>query len=575
MELNLPEELLFPEPQFARKNFYSLNGAWEVSLSGGAWRAVKVPYCIESELSGIGECGFVYDLCYRKRFALPSDMRIGRVFLHFGAVDHRAEVTLNGTLLGSHSGGYTPFAFEITAALCDGDNLLEVRVHDDVHDQFPSGKQSPREQSFGCFYTRTTGIWQSVWLECVPEEYLLGVRYFPNAERGTVRLEVRACTEGDFSAEITYEGRPMGSCAGWLSYKGEFEIALSEKHLWECGAGRLYRVRLCFGKDEVFSYFGLRDVRYEGKRFLLNGKSIFQRLVLDQGYYEGGVYTPASDAAFLADIRAAMDLGFNGARLHQKVFDPHYLYLCDRLGFMVWGEYPSWGMEYYDLAGLGTFLSEWKEAMERDCNRPSVVTWCPLNETWESLSDTRKWRDVRFVDAVYAFTKALDPTRPCVDVSGGCHGHKTDVADYHCYDGFALLQERMCKAMRGEMDFLKMYCEGDGIAYAGEPQNLSEFGGVSFGGRRIEQTQCVQEEVAWGYDSVSDEDSFVQNYERTIRMLLACEQLSGFCYTQLYDVEQEENGLLTYARGAKFSEDGMRRIREANRMPAAIEASQK
>lgn len=573
MQPDIANDLLYPEPQFARRGFLSLNGMWEVSLSGGAYRPVRVPYCIESALSGIGETGFVYTLAYRRTFTLPASWRGGRVFLHFGAVDHEARVFVNGAEAGAHAGGYTPFSFEVGPLLREGENLLEVAVRDDVHDNVPSGKQSPKEQSFGCFYTRTTGIWQSVWLEHTPEEYLLSVRYITDAEKGAVRLEVRAQTEkeADFSAEIEYEGRTVGQCAGKVAYAAAFTVPLAEKHLWECGAGRLYRVRLRLGEDEVFSYFGLRDVRYEGKKFLLNGKSVFQRLVLEQGYYPDGVYTPASDENFLADIRAAIELGFNGARLHQKVFDPHYLYLCDRLGFLVWGEYPNWGASYYDLAALPVFLQEWKEAMERDVNRPSVITWCPLNETWADLADTRKERDVRFVDAVYAFTKALDPSRPCVDVSGGMHGHKTDVADYHCYDKYEALEEKMCAAARGEMRFGNMYCAGDGICYAGEPQNMSEFGGIAYGGIRAEPSEYIREQTAWGYETLADEESFVQNYECTAKLLLGCAQLSGFCYTQLYDVEQEQNGLLTYARRQKFSPEGVRRIAEANRAAAAIE----
>lgn len=548
-----------PEPQFARENFVSLDGEWQVALNGGAPRTVRVPYCIESELSGIGEKALITDLVYTRTFRLPEAMRGGRVFLHFGAVDHTAEVFVNGSPAGRHSGGYTPFAFDVTDFLRDGENALEVRVHDDVRENFPSGKQTKRDASYGCFYTRTTGIWQSVWLEAVPEQYLCAVRFFPDASAGKVGIEVTVRTEGEFSAEIEYGGKAVGGCAGKVVHKRLFEAELSEKHLWEAGKGRLYGVRLQFEGDTVYSYFGLRDVRYEGKTFQLNGKPLFQRLVLDQGYYEKGIYTPEKEECFAEDIRLAKEAGFNGARLHQKLFDPRYLFECDRTGFIVWGEYPSWGMEYHDLAGLGAFLGEWREAMERDFNRPSIITWCPLNEVWDDLDDARLGRDVRFVDAVYSFTKALDPTRPCVDVSGGTHGNRTDVADFHCYDVFEKLKERMEGAFRGQFDFMQMYREGEGIGYKGEPLNLSEFGGVSVGGD------------GWGYETAGSEEQFVADYERTVRYLLSCGQLSGFCYTQLYDVEQEQNGLYTYGRKPKFSEEGMRRIRAANEAPAAIE----
>lgn len=561
MKSLVKEFLRYPEPQFARAAFSFLDGEWEVSLGGKPYRAIRVPYCVESELSGIGEKGFVYDLRYRKTFTAPQHKKDERVILHFGAVDRYAKVCVNGVSVGSHCGGYTPFSFDITDALQDGENLLEVAVHDDVHENFPSGKQSGKEQSYGCMYTRTTGIWQRVWLECVPQERLLGIRFYPSAENCSVRMEVTAQTEGEFLAEITYDGKTVGKCGGHLNYRGVFETKLTEKHLWELGAGRLYRVRLKFGEDTVYSYFGLRDVRYEGKTFLLNGKPVFQRLVLDQGYYPEGVYTPRSEDDFVRDIELALQLGFNGARLHQKVFDPKVLCLCDVYGYMVWGEYPSWGMRVRNLDALGVFLGEWREAVERDFNHPCIVTWCPLNEMWSDPEDERWVRDVRFADAAYAFTKSLDPTRPCIDVSGGLHGHKTDVADFHFYGAFEKLKAHMEDAERGAPSFDKMYLPGEGIGYKGEPLHLSEFGGVRFG--------CSAD--GWGYENEQKEEEFVARYEKTVAFLLGCGQLSGFCYTQLYDVEQEQNGLYYYDRRPKLSRQGLRRIREANAAVAACE----
>ena len=558
------ELLRFPEPQFAREAFFLLDGEWEVSLGGKPYRAIRVPYCVESELSGIGETGFVYELRYRKAFAAPQHKKDERVLLHFGAVDRTAEVYVNGVPAGSHSGGYTPFSFDVTDLLREGENVLEVAVHDDVHENFPSGKQSAQEQSYGCMYTRVTGIWQSVWLECVPRERLLSVRFYPSAERCWVRMEVTAQTEGEFRAEIAYGGKIVGECGGHLNWRGAFEAKLSEKHLWELGAGRLYQVRLQFGEDTVYSYFGLRDVRYEGKTFLLNGKPVFQRLVLDQGYYPEGIYTPRSEDDLVRDIGLGLRLGFNGARLHQKVFDPKVLYLCDVYGYMTWGEYPSWGMRVRNLEALGAFLGEWREAVERDFNHPCIVMWCPLNEMWSDPEDERLVRDVRFADAAYAFTKALDPTRPCVDVSGGLHGHKTDVADFHFYGAFEKLKAHMESALRGAPSFDKMYQPGEGIGYKGEPLHLSEFGGVRFG----------TSEGGWGYENDRKEEEFVARYEKTAAYLLGCGQLSGFCYTQLYDVEQEQNGLYYYDRRPKLYERGMRRIRAANTAAAACETDE-
>lgn len=562
-----------PNPQFARENIYLLDGEWEISLNGESMQKIRVPYCPESELSGIAHKDFIRECEYRKRFVLPESMCGKRVLLRFGAVNYFARVYVNGKCAGSHAGGYTPFCFDVTDFLKRDENLIDVCVRNDLAERNPSGKQSPKRESFGCFYTRCTGIWQSVWIESVPSVYLKSVRILPNETKTAIHMKLLAEGKAEFYAEVSVCGKKTGECGGLLNNKGSFTVSLSEKQLWEIGNGQLYEVKMRFGQDEVYTYFGLRDVKYEGYCFLLNGKSVFQRLVLDQGYYPRGVYTPESKEDFGKDIVRAQELGFNGARLHQKVFDPHYLYECDKRGFMVWGEYASWGINYSDLTKFGQFIDEWREAVERDINHPCIVVWCPLNETWGDLEDAAKTRDVRFVDAVYALTKILDSTRPCVDVSGGMHGAKTDIADYHCYDGYERLKARLDKAQRGEMQFLNMYLTGEGNEYHGEPQHLSEFGGISYGGKCIEQSQCVQETVAWGYDALSDEESFIANYEALAGLILGYKQLSGFCYTQLYDVEQEQNGLYTYERKVKFSEKGMMRICNANLQQAEIEKS--
>lgn len=344
---------------------------------------------------------------------------------------------------------------------------------------------------------------------------------------------------------------------------------MKEKRLWEPGAGRLYDVKISFKGDTVTSYFGLREARYDGMRFLLNGKSVFQRFVLDQGYYPDGLYTAPDEKSLERDVRLGMSLGFNGARLHQKLFEPLFLYHCDRLGYMVWGEYASWGVIYDDLEALGAFVSEWTEAVNRDFNHPCIVTWCPLNETWENLDVPGKVRDVRFVNAVYALTKALDPTRPCVDVSGGFHGAETDLYDFHDYldpetvrghikaieDGDELVMDRIYApdfAGGGEAD----------LKYKpGIPLNASEYGGMAFSA----------ESGGWGYRTSRSEEEFSENYIALTDLWLDCPKISGFCYTQLYDVEQEQNGLLNYDRSEKFGKDITEKIARCNKRPAAME----
>lgn len=556
-------EKRYPDPQMRREKFICLDGEWEFWANEKTYK-IKVPFCPESEASGVGIKNGLEKCVYRRKFVLSEEFRKEeRILIRFGAVNYRADIYLNEKYLGGHSGGYTPFDLDTEEALDrEGENVLEVRVENDPKANVPSGKQTSKGYSYGCFYTRTTGIWQSVWLESVPKERIDYIRFYPDTANGKVIIEAGVTGKGEFGCEIFYEGRKTGAFFVEAEHRVKAEVTLSEKQLWEVGNGRLYDVVLKFGRDEVKTYFGLRDVKYENYKFLLNGTPVFQRFVLDQGYYQDGIYTPGDYGVFAEDIHLAMEYGFNGARLHQKVFDPQYLYLCDKSGYLVWGEYPSWGMEYYDLDGLGRFIGEWREAVERDFNHPSIVTWCPLNEVWNDLDKPEKTRDVRFVEAIYEVTKILDPTRPCVDVSGGCHGKYTDIADFHCYDSYEKLTEKVKKAMEGKPAFSMMYQPGEAICYKGEPLNLSEFGGIRLG---------REDERSWGYNTIADEESFVNDYEKKVKFLLSCGKLSGYCYTQLYDVEQEENGLVTYERKTKLSKEGIARIRRANMAPAEIE----
>lgn len=558
-----------PNPQFSREGITILNGKWKFySPSVPDASEIEVPFAPESKLSGINHTDFIVDCEYTRTFTAEKPGDGERLFIRFGAVNYEAIVFINGKRVGVHRGGYTPFGFDISGVVENGENEIRVLVHNDVTENVPTGKQSAKRESFGCFYTRVTGIWQPVWLERTPANYVKSLRFFPDIENGSVVVEVVGEGEGDAEITVTYDGKPAGKTKGYVKYRKRFEIALSEKHLWEIGNGRLYDVTVRYCGDEVKSYFGLREVRYDGLKFLLNGKSVFQRLSLDQGYYPDGLYTAPDDESMKRDVELGLRLGLNGARLHQKVFDPRFLYHCDKAGYMVWGEFPSWGVNYEDLEALGTVTGEWTEAVERDFNHPSIITWCPLNETWESLIDPRKVRDVRFVDAIYALTKALDETRPCVDVSGGFHGHKTDLYDFHDYLDPETLEKHL-KALdeNDELIMDKVYApdfaEEDELRYEkGLPLNASEYGGVSY---------ATSSENGWGYRRCGGEQEYVDGYVKLTSMLLKAKKLSGFCYTQLYDVEQEQNGLYTYDRKSKFSEAAEKQIRECNMQKAAIE----
>ncbi len=564
------QKLDYPNPAFIREATETVNDGWEICLDGATWQDIRVPFCPESKLSGVGYTDFIPHCTYRKTLTVQKTDK--RIVLHFGAVDYRCELYCNGRYIGGHVGGFTPFAFDITDFAADGDNRLTLEVFDNEQRKCPTGKQSHKCKSFGCFYTRTTGIWQDVWIEYVPQHFVKAVYCTPHVDRASMTVDVLASACGAARVDVTYEGRTVGTWSGQVEYRRAVEIELTETHLWEVGCGALYDVTVTFERDTVYAYFGLREVGYRGLDFVLNGKPVYQKLVLDQGYYPDGIMTAPSVKHMENDIRLGLELGFNGARLHQKVFDPRYLYLCDKAGYMVWGEFPSWGVDYSDLGFLGRFLAEWQEAMLRDCNHPSIVAWCPLNEVWGTWEDGKEKRDVRFVDAVYAFTKSLDPSRPCIDVSGGHHGHATDCFDFHCYADDRELKPYLDALDRSAtLDVPRLYCEGENLRYAvGLPTHLSECGGFGLLDKSDAAVETANEgaaenEKSWGYGTgAKDGDAFVARYAALIQTIDACKTLHGFCYTQLYDVEQEENGFYRYDRTDKLTQTQKSGIRKIN-----------
>lgn len=553
-----------PNPQFQRRDWMNLNGKWsfkiDKSKSGLAKkyyqpqtkfdRTINVPFCPESVLSGIEYKDFMDAVWYSREFTIPEKYSGLRTILHFGAVDYKTTVYINGKEVGTHKGGYISFEFDITDYITDGKNVLTVYAEDDTRNPLqPRGKQSEEYYSHGCDYTRTTGIWQTVWLEFVPESRIKGIKIFPNVENCSVDIQAEVIGSGKFEVLALYQERIMG--AATVVSDGGFVTAhldLKEAYLWEVGEGRLYDLELRFNEDKVDSYFGLRDVRLDGQKFLINGKSVFQRLVLDQGFYPDGIYTAPTEEAMIKDIQISLDVGFNGARLHEKIFEPRFLYHCDKMGYIVWGEYPNWGMDSSNPNILFSILPEWIEEIERDFNHPSIIGWCPFNETWDY--DGRKQHDETLA-VVYNTTKALDRTRPCIDTSGNFHVI-TDIFDVHDY-------EQDPKVFKEHYD--KLMTEGELFdnhkkrqKYTGGPTFVSEYGGIRWSVNEGEQN-------AWGYgDAPKNKYEFIERYKGLTDALLDNDQMFGFCYTQLYDVEQEQNGLYTYSRKPKFETSIFRAI---------------
>lgn len=543
-----------PKPQFERAAWLNLNGEWNFEMDNGKSGEARglaavdaqlsgkitVPFCPQSTLSGVGHTDFLNAVWYQRTVTLSETQVAQRVVLHFGAVDYRARVFVNGKFVGDHKGGYVSFSFDVSAFVVSGENVITVYAEDDERNRLiPSGKQSHLYHSFGCFYTRTTGIWQTVWMEFTPKTYIEKVKYYPDATTATLVAQITLNGTADLSLSASFNGKPMGEIAlPNVSGQVTVSVPLAETHLWEVGKGGLYDLSLSFGEDTVKSYFGLRTIEYTDYKFLLNGKSVFQRLILDQGFYPDGIYTAPSDAELLGDVQRSMAMGFNGARLHEKVFEERFLYHCDRLGYLVWGEYPNWGLDHTYADSVYGILPEWLEEIDRDFNHPAIVGWCPFNETWDQ-NGRKQFDDL--LALVYHATKAADPTRPCIDTSGNFHVI-TDIYDVHEYnqnpETFAGFYENLCKdgTVFNEKSGKRQRYDGKQCFF------VSEYGGIRW-----------SDKDGWGYgDAPQSREEFLTRLKGLTDVLLDNERMFGLCYTQLTDVEQEQNGLYTYDRQPKF-----------------------
>lgn len=591
--MNIPRNE-HPNPQFERENWVCLNGKWEFEIdksnSGKARKLYEVkklnseiivPFCPESKLSGIGETDFLNSVWYKKDIEIKS--LENNVVIHIGACDYFTTVYVNSKEVGTHEGGYTPISFDITKYLNLGKNTIVINATDDNSSfKQPCGKQSMLNNSNSEYnksldgydfmtvianphlvhYTRTTGIWQSVYLEYVPKTHIDSVKYYPDYKNA--RLNIKALVTGDatFSAIAYYNGKVVGEVS--LENCGrnvDATIDLTEKHLWEAGNGRLYDLELFYGEDKVKSYFGLRNLSFNGYKFMLNGKSVFQRLVLDQGYYPDGIYTAPTKEDMINDIKISQDAGFNGARLHEKVFEPRFLYYCDKMGYLIWGEYANWGLDHTDISLLPVFLKQWQETLERDFNHPSIVGWCPFNETW-NINGRRQSDEM--IESVYKMTKLLDTTRPCIDTSGNFHVI-TDIYDIHDYcqnveEFKGYIDEIEKNNMIVDQTERNVLIKGR-QKYKGEPIFVSEYGGIKW--------DMDNSADGWGYgDSPKNEEEFIARYKGLTEAIIGSNKIFGLCYTQLYDVEHERNGLYTYHRKPKFD---MNIIKEITSQKAKIE----
>lgn len=583
-----------PRPDFMRDTFANLNGEWQFAFDDAdegirsLWYKpghtlplmIKVPFAYQTELSGLGPTDEIHPiLWYRRAFTVPEEMKGKRILLRFGAVDYQCSVYINGQMAGSHIGGYTPFALDISNLLLDGENDLCVRVVDDPDHTQPRGKQHWETGLMGCWYTPVSGIWQTVYLEAVGEYGLSQIHITPDIDRhmftAEISLDRMPSDDLELELKVTFEGklcRVLRTNVSERCSRVPVDVvvkgALDSVHYWQPGSPALYDVEVTLLKkgelvDRVRTYFGMRKVEVKDGKVYLNNMPLYQRLVLDQGYWPQSLITPPSDEAIRQDIEYTLQFGYNGARKHQKVEDPRYYYWADKLGLLVWGELPS----AYDFTDeMARRLTEtMTEFIDRDFNHPCIIAWVPLNESWGVRQIYIEKRQQELGRMLYHLTKALDGTRLCSS-NDGWEQVDTDICALHDYAAEGEVMARHFES-REEVethccDWRPCYAKGH-TPTGKEAFMVTEYGGIAFS--TLGQQGEMGGMETWGYhDKVTDEEAFFQRFQAVTDAIREIPYCQGYCYTQLTDVMQEINGVMTADRKPKVD---ISRFAAANQDP--------
>ena len=566
----------YPRPMLRRDTWYSLNGEWEFAIDpAGELRypdevpwddVIRVPFSPETAASGVRNTGFYRACWYRRHITCPEVPAGYRLMLHFGAVDYSTRVWVNGASVGRHQGGYTPFAFDITRHIGSGECEIVVRAEDDPHDLAkPRGKQDWQLEPHSIWYPRTSGIWQTVWMEVEPGTALSRLSFTPHLARW--EIGVGAWVDGGITRDplrltVTLtSGNALLASDTYTVIAGEVHrrIALSDpgiddsrnELLWSPNAPNLIDVQLdLWGErgellDHVMSYTALRSTAAQGDRFVLNNRPYVLRMVLDQGYWAESGLTAPDDRALRHDVELAKAMGFNGVRKHQKIEDPRYLYWADRLGLAVWGEMPS--AYRFTPTSIERLTREWIDVIARDYSHPCIVAWVPINESWgvPNLTDVPSER--HFVQALYHLTRTLDSTRPVIG-NDGWESVATDIIGIHDYDDRPERMARRYHAAEVLPRLFKRERPGgrllvlEGQMHSELPLMLTEFGGVAYS----------REKGTWGYARATSAEEFARRVHELLDVVRELHVFSGFCYTQFADTYQEANGLLFADRTPKI-----------------------
>jgi len=591
------EGVLHPRPRVTRAQWTDLNGTWQFAYDDANagiaqhWqddatrfdKQIVVPFPPESELSGIGDTSFHPVLWYRRTFSANA-LAGQRLLLHFGAVDYRAKVWVNGSLVAEHEGGHTPFSADITANLsATGEQVVVVRAEDQPTDiTQPRGKQDWEPKPHAIWYNRTSGIWQTVWLEPVPEAYVADLQLTPDLTDGSVRVEatLNQSYDGFLHVRLTRKDTILAEQSvrvqgNIVDTRVAIPAAQNGVHrgdlYWTPDNPNLIDVTITLlggdakPVDAVESYFGLRSVGILNGRFVLNDRPVFVRSVLEQGYWPKSHLAAPNPEALQREVELIKTLGFNAVRIHQKIEDPRFLYWADHLGLMVWGEIAN--AYEYNAQAVDRLTREWLSAVKRDRSHPSIVTWVPINESW-GVSDIGFRKDQQdFATSLYYLTKAIDPTRPVISNEGWEHT-VSDIWGIHDYTQFKAhiderygtqeAIERTLTEMRPTRKRLLLHPEDR----RGQPVMLTEFGGLSMHPKTGE---------AWfGYATAQSDDEYLEMIKQLFDGIYESTDLAGFCYTQITDTLQETNGLYDENRQPKLPVDRLRDIimRPSNAVPS-------
>ena len=568
----------YPRPQFRREEWQNLNGEWEFAfddknegIKSGLWQGKKalplkinVPFSYQYPASGVGDAAQHDVVWYRRTFEIAEGNGGSRALLCFNAADYQTDVWLNGVHVLTHTGGFAPFSADITDFLKKGENMLVVRCEDTLNDAVPRGKQSRTGSPFSCFYVPNTGIWQSVWLEFFGEdciaEHLLLCDYDKTELYGELTTLYGIADEAEIA--VVFDGKLIKRER--LTLRGRhnrYRFALpkdyTDDYSWSPENPRLLYVDFTLYKggkrvDLAHTRIGMRKISVdEHGKICLNNRPYYQRLVLDQGYWQESGLTPPSAESLKRDIELAKAMGFNGARKHQKLEDPYYCYYAEELGFLTWCEMPS--AYRFCAEEAAAITQEWQEIVRAGRNCTSNVCYVPLNESWGVREIAADETQKVFARSLYYLTKSLDPTRLISTNDGFETVNPTDILGVHDYD--AEKAEDFQKYAAEKYDGMHpqgfaLFAEGE--RYAGEPALLTEFGG------RAMQSDAKGE--AWGYSGAAqNEEAFLKQLGSIMQGVYSC-NFQGYCYTQLTDVQQEVNGLLTAERKPKADMQSLKAI---------------